>query len=74
MKGGGGVSKIQEWQDCELAKYDAMTSEALEEILRLDSEAPEEQGLDAECLLYIMELLAERKRQLCPPGKTAQEA
>ena len=58
----------------DLSKYDAMTTEELEEILRLDAEAPEEQESDIEKILYIMEVLAERKRNNDHPGKTALEA
>ena len=58
----------------DLSKYDAMTTEELEEILRLDAEAPEEQESDIEKILYIMEVLAERKRNNGHPGKTALEA
>ena len=58
----------------DLSKYDAMTTEELEEILRLDAEAPEEQESDIEKILYIMEVLAARKRNNGHPGKTALEA
>lgn len=58
----------------DLAKYDAMTTEQLEEILRLDAEMPEGQESDGELLLYIMEVLAQRKRERKTPGKTAREA
>lgn len=57
-----------------LSKYDAMTTEELEEILRLDAQAPEEQESDTEMILYIMEVLAERNRNNSHTGKTAQEA
>ena len=53
-------------------KYDAMTTEALEEILRLDAEMPEGQESDTDTILYVMEVLAERKNS--HTGKTAQEA
>ena len=46
----------------DLAKYDAMTTEELEEILRLDVDAPEGQETDTDILLYVMEVLVERKR------------
>lgn len=59
---------------CDFSQYDTMTNEALEALLRLDSEAPEGQESDTERLLYIMELLARRDRQLCKTGNTAQEA
>ena len=57
-----------------LSKYDAMTTEELEEILRLDAQAPEEQETDTETILYIMEVLAARKRNNGHAGKTALEA
>lgn len=62
--------KNRELQD--FSKYDAMTSEELAQILRLDSEAPEGNGLDIDSLLYITEVLAERNQNIT--GKTAQEA
>ena len=58
----------------DLSKYDAMTTEELEEILRLDAQAPEEQESDTETILYIMEVLAARKRNNSHTGKTALEA
>ena len=58
----------------ERSKYDAMTTEELEDILRLDAEAPEEQESDTEMILYIMEVLTERKRNNGHTGKTALEA
>lgn len=57
-----------------LSKYDAMTTEELEEILRLDAQAPEEQESDTETILYVMEVLAARKRNNGHTGKTALEA
>ena len=54
----------------DFSKYDAMSSEELAQILRLDSETPEGNGLDIETLLYITGVLAERNST----GKTAQEA
>lgn len=58
----------------DLSKYDAMTTEELEEILRLDAQAPEEQESDTEMILYIMEVLAERKRNNSHTEKAALEA
>ena len=46
----------------DFSKYDAMTSQQLQELLRLDSEAPNDGGTDTEEILYIMEVLAERKK------------
>lgn len=58
----------------DFSKYDAMETEELEEILRLDSEAPEGQESDTEVLLYVMEVLANRRRNANNTGKTAQQA
>lgn len=58
----------------DFSKYDAMTSEELAQILRLDSEAPEGNGLDIDTLLYITGVLAEREKINNNTGKTAQEA
>ena len=55
----------------DFSKYDAMSSEKLAQLLRLDSEAPEGNGLDIDTLLYITGVLAERNNNT---GKTAQEA
>ena len=56
------------------ANYDSMTDEELEELLRLDAGAPEGDELDAETLLYIMGLLADRRKNSKITGKTAQES
>jgi hypothetical protein len=58
----------------DLSYCDTMTTEELEEILRLDAEMPEGQESDTEKILYIMEVLAERKRNTSHTGKTALEA
>ena len=58
----------------DLSKYDVMTTEELEEILRLDAQAPEEQESDTEAILYVMEVLAARKRNNGHTGKSALEA
>lgn len=55
-------------------KYDAMETEELEQILRLDAESPEDAESDTETLLYVMEVLAERRKQANVTRKTAQEA
>lgn len=55
-------------------KYNAMPTEQLEEILRLDAEAPADQALDGELVLYVMEVLAQRKQESEHTGRTAREA
>ena len=57
----------------DFSRYDALSTEELSEILRLDSETPEGNGLDIDTLLYITGVLAERKKS-SNTGKTAQEA
>lgn len=57
----------------DLAKYDAMATEELEQILRLDSEAPQGQELDTEEILYITEVLSDREKENVT-GNTAQKA
>ena len=58
-------------RDQDFAKYDAMSTEELEEILRLDLDAPPEQESDTQVLLTIMEVLAQRKKE---PEEKAFEA
>ena len=55
----------------DFAKFDAMSTEELEEILRLDLDAPPEQESDTQVLLTIMEVLAQRKKE---PENKAFEA
>ena len=57
----------------DLARYDEMTTQELEEILRSDLDAPEGQGSDEETLLHIMEVLAQRTRT-DPTGSAARRS
>lgn len=68
------MSENQNRGTIDYAKYDSMATEELEEILRLDAQAPEGQASDGELLLYVMEVLAQRKRDNANPGKTTQQA
>lgn len=54
--------------------YDAMSTEELEEILRLDMETPAGEESDIDMILYVMEVLDKRKAKEDRPQKTAQEA
>ena len=68
---------MSENQNCgirDFSQYDAMPTQELEQILRLDAQAQEGQESDTETLLYIMGVLAERKNQDGHAGKTALEA
>ena len=68
------MSENQNRGNIDFGKYDSMATEELEEILRLDAEKPEGQESDTDKILYIMEVLAERKRNNGHTGKTALEA
>lgn len=68
------MSDNQNRGTADYTKYNAMTTEELEEILRLDAEMPLEQESDTDAILYIMEVLTERKRNSGHTGKTALEA
>ena len=58
----------------DFSKYEAISTEELEEILRLDAEAPEGAQSDTELVLYILEVLASRRNTNNITGNTAQEA
>ena len=66
------MSENQNRED--LTRYAAMTTEELEEILRLDAEMPEGQESDTEKILYIMEVLAQRNKENGHTGNTALKA
>ena len=68
------MSENQNRGTVDFSKYDAMTTEELQEILRLDALAPEGQESDTETLLYIMEVLTKRRKQNDNTGNTAREA
>lgn len=57
----------------DFSRYDSMTTEDLEEILRLDADALMEQESDTELILYVMEVLAKRQNKT-NTGKTAEES
>lgn len=67
------MSENQSRSARDFSKYDAMETQELEAILRLDAESPEGQESDTECILYIAEVLAKRKN-VNNTGKTALEA
>ena len=68
------MSQNQNRGNIDFTIYDSMATQELEEILRLDTEMPEGQESDIDKILYIMEVLAERKRSNSHTGKTALEA
>lgn len=58
----------------DFSKYEAMETKELEEILRLDAEAPEGAQTDTELLLYILEVLASRNNTENITENKAQKA
>ena len=58
----------------DFSKYDSMSIEELEEILRADAMGPERDDSDVDEILYAMEVLAKKRRQNGIAGKTALEA
>ena len=56
------------------SKYDSMSIGELEEILRADAQGPERDDSDVDEILYVMEVLAKKRRQNGIAGKTALEA
>lgn len=58
----------------DFSKYDSMTNEELEEILRIDAEKSEDEDSDIDMLMYVMGVLAKRRKSSANPGKTPEEA
>lgn len=58
----------------DFSQYDSMETAELEQILRLDAEAPEGAEADTELILYVMEVLASRRNNTDITGNTAQQA
>ena len=58
----------------DFSKYDFMSIGELEEILRADAYGPERDDSDVDEILYVMEVLAKKRRQNGIAGKTALEA
>jgi len=56
------------------SKFDSMTNEELEEILRKDAIRTDGETSDLDMILYIMGVLAERRKNSADPGKTPEEA
>ena len=58
----------------DFSKYETMETEELEEILRLDAEAPVGVETDTELIFFILEVLASRRNTTNITGNTAQKA
>ena len=60
-------------RDSEFAKYDAMSTEELQQLLREDASKPVGEESDTDVLLYVMEVLAKRRTER-NEGKSPEEA
>ncbi len=60
-------------RDIEFAKYDAMSTEELQQILREDASKPVGEEPNSQALFYIMEVLAKRRKER-NEGKSPAEA
>ena len=58
----------------DFSKYETMSTEELEKLLRLDAEAPAGAEEDTELVLFILEVLARRKNAENITGNNAQKA
>ena len=56
-----------------LSVFDMMSTEELQQILREDASKPEGEGSDMETILYVMEVLAKRRKEQ-NEGKSPEEA
>lgn len=69
------MSEKLDRRERDFSKFDSMTTEALQQILRLDAMKPTSEESDTEEIFYIMEVLADRRRNDSTfTGKTAQQA
>ena len=53
------------------SKYDRMSTESLEELLRLDAELPDGEGSDIDEILYILEVIEKREEEH-PTGRYSE--
>lgn len=60
-------------RDDEFAKYDAMSTEELQQLLREDASKPVGEESNTDVLFYVMEVLAKRRKER-NEGKTPEEA
>lgn len=60
-------------RDSEFAKYDAMSTEELQQLLREDASKPMGEESDTDVLFYVMEVLAKRRKER-NEGKSPEEA
>lgn len=63
----------QNRRDDEFSKYDAMSTEELQQLLREDASKPVGEASDTDVLFYVMEVLAKRRKER-NGGKSPEEA
>lgn len=68
------MSDNQGRESRDFSRYDSMETEELEELLRLDTDAPEGAEPDVELMLYVLEVLSKRNRIKEVVGDSTQEA
>lgn len=57
------MSGLDSGNSKDYSKYDGMSTESLEELLRLDAELPDGEGPDIDEILYISEVIAKREKE-----------
>lgn len=57
------MPEFEQHDNRDFSKFDNMSTEALEEILRLDSQLPEDEQSDMDAILYVMEVIAKREHE-----------
>lgn len=57
------MSGLDSGNSKDYSKYDRMSTESLEELLRLDAELPDGEGPDIDEILYISEVIAKREKE-----------
>lgn len=65
------MSGLDSGNSKDYSKYDGMSTESLEELLRLDAELPDGEGADIDEILYISEVIAKREKEH-PTGRYAE--
>ena len=62
------MSELKNTSGNSFSKFNKMSTEELDEILRLDFQLPESEGLDADTILYIAEIIAGREASSSQPS------
>lgn len=68
------MPETQNHGNADFSKFDTMTDDELEKILRLDAQNTACEATDTDMLLYIMQVLADRRKNQQKPAKSSEEA